>query len=562
MLIRAGEITREAAETNALSTPAYDICWSGFAYRKGFLAGAPSLGEFNKVCEADIPRAAADLKGAYFVAISCKESGNTYAFVDPAGLYHSYYSSRMIGTSFLRLSREEKFTSEDINPEALVEFFHQGCIYEDKTLFRGINKISPFSVVRSNPWGSTEVLPKPVADISEAPKHSLESLLRDFADAAKNDFMSMDITGGVDSRLLTTVFSYFGVPFEMASSGRPGIPDIEIAAKVAAVLGHPFHATYHSAEQANWDELFYLSDGMFDVTKNSRYIQLQKDRRGRGCTLSVSGTGGELYKDFWWLQDFPFYSRRRPHLARLYSYRIAARAPQHSLLRERYRRISEGYRDRALHSLGEYTAPSNTKTYDRIYYYYKMRGFAGCFLSSGSEVLRMGMPYLDPEAVSIGYNLPRSQRLLNRFHRKTISHYSRRVAGMPTTEGGVSSASGGLAISLDLGRYVLDRCKRLTKKIGERVLGTTFFLGSPDDPRLKDELLHTLTDRRTTELLADCQVLKHPADPQSLPARYLGSIFVLGRFFQEIGDRQPIRSDKKAISPQRGVAGVSRSSLH
>lgn len=534
MLISAGRIVRDSSEINALFASSREIYWRGFVYKSGLQAGAESLRELAEAREDQIPQIAAQLKGTYFIAVHCKDSRNIYTFVDQAGLYHAFYSPRLVGTSFLELSRLEKCAAKDVDQEALVEFFHFGCIYGDRTFFASIRKIDPDAVLRSDLAGSIEVLAKPISDIAELPQRSFESLLQEFVTAAKEESVSVDITGGSDTRLIATALAYFGLPFETATSGRPGAPDVEIAAKISSRLDRLFYPTFHSASRCDWEELFFRSDAMFDVTKNSRFIQLQHDRKTRGVNLSVSGAGGELFKDFWWLQDFPFYSRREARLARLYSFRIAPNPPQHSLLGPRYRASSEAYRENLLRRISKFVAPSNTQTYDRIYYYFKLRSFAGRFMTSSANLVSVAMPYLDPEAIRIGYNLPRSERHLNRFHRKLTTRYSGPVSRMPTTEGGMSCASGPWAISVDLGRYVADRCKRLAKKAGQQFLGKTFFQESPDDPRIFDGLLRVVEARKSTQILADHGVLNDALDPSLLPKPYLGTVFVLSRFFEQL----------------------------
>jgi hypothetical protein len=44
-----------------------------------------------------------------------------------------------------------------------------------------------------------------------------------------------------------------------------------------------------------------------------------------------------------------------------------------------------------------------------------------------------------------------------------------------------------------------------------------------------------MTMLKSTQVLADCGVFGHAVDPRSIPQRYLGTVFVLGRLFEEIG---------------------------
>jgi hypothetical protein len=535
MLIAGGKVIREASETGVLSSQSREIYWRGFPYKPGLRAGAESLRTLLDAPEEDIPCIAAKLKGIYFIAVQCKTSGNAYAFVDQAGLFHAFRSARLICTSFLELARLEKCRAEDVDPEAVVEFFHFGCVYEDRTYFPTIKKINADVVLRCNSAGRIDSLAKRVLDIAELPRHSFEWLLQDFAAAAATDRVSVDITGGADSRLLAAALAYFGLPFEMACSGRPGIPDLYIGAQVAEALGRPFHPTFHDVANCDWDELFSLSDAMFDVSKSGRVTQLQHERKKRGITLSVSGAAGEGLRETWWMHDFPFYRRREPRLARLYALRMAPQPLLHGLLRGRFRQCSERQRENLLRRAARYAVPGNTRTYDRIYYYLQLRTWCGIFVTSSIKLLNVGVPYSDPEVMRIGYNLPRMQRVFNRFHRTMISRYSPAVAALPTTESGVTLASGTFALSRDLSRYLADRSKRLAKKIGQQVLGKTFFQDTADDPRMFDELLNTMTMLKSTQVLADCGVFGHAVDPRSIPQRYLGTVFVLGRLFEEIG---------------------------
>jgi hypothetical protein len=468
LLISAGNVDRGGSEMNELSTLPRDIYWCGLIYKSGSQAGAESLRELAEVREEEIPKYATRLKGIYFVAVHCKNSGRIYSFGDSAGLYHAFYSSKFVCTSFLQLARLERYTRWDIDPEALVEFFHFGCIYEDRTFFPGIRKINPDTVVCCDSNGSISFLRKPLADIAVLPQRSFDALLEDFALAARAERVSVDITGGADSRLLATALAYFGLPFETATSGRQGIPDLRIGERVAAALGRPFYPTYHSAERCDWEELFLLSDGMFDVTKNSRLIQLQHDRKDRGVTLSVSGAAGEGFRENWWMHDFPFYKRREARLSRLYALRLAPQPLRHGLLGGRFRPYSERQRESLLRRASRYAVPGNTRTYDRIYYYLQLRAWCGTFVTSSIKLLRVGVPYADNEFIRVGYHLPRMQRVLNRFHRKMISKYSSKAASLPTTESGVTLGAGPLAMSRDLSRYLADRSKPLQRKSGSK----------------------------------------------------------------------------------------------
>jgi hypothetical protein len=71
------------------------------------------------------------------------------------------------------------------------------------------------------------------------------------------------------------------------------------------------------------------------------------------------------------------------------------------------------------------------------------------------------------------------------------------------------------------------------------VVGRTFFQENSDDPGSENSLLRALTLHKSTEALADYGVLNHAADLRTFPKRYLGNIYVLARFFEEISETEP-----------------------
>jgi hypothetical protein len=546
MLIECGQVVRGAEDIEQLSTRMREIYWRGFVYKPGLRAGEDSLRNLSEVREEEVPKAAAELKGAYFIAVRCKESGNTYAFVDPAGLYHAYRSPRLIGTSFLELCQCERCGINDIDSEALVEFFHFGGIFEDRTLVQSIRRIDPETVIRCNTLGRMEALQKPLPDIGAQPRRTFESLLQDLVVAAQNESVSVDITGGADSRLLAVALAYFGLPFEMATSGHRGYKDIEIGARVAQALGHPHFATYHSVDCVDWDNLFFRSDALFDVKKISRFIQLQQQRRNRGVTLSLSAVAGEFFRETLWMHEFPFYTRRRPRIDRTYSLRMAPPPLQHSLLAGRYKLLSHSQHQRMLSRLARHAVPGNTQTYDRIYYHFPLRTWGGSFVSSSVDLVKVNIPFADREMVQIGYHLPRTQRMFSRFNRKMITRYSREAARIETTEGGVSATSGAWPITKDLRNYLADRSMRIINKFCERAFREKFLQPSADDGEVLGDLVRTLSDRKSTQSLADHGVLSAAVPPHDLK-HHAGRIFVLDRFF-ELLDR---RMDERPLQALR-----------
>jgi Asparagine synthase len=541
MLLRGGQLETTGRETGSLTTADYQVRWHGLVYLKGRAAGLPSLQTFAEAAKTNLAAAAAELKGVFFVAVKHLESGDCYAFVDNSALFHAYYSLRFVSTSFIELARLEELRPENLDDESLVELFHFGTISFGRTLFSNIRKIDPDVIVCIKAGGTATLIPKPLPDIAAAPDQPFEEFLRDFACSVAGKSISLDLTGGIDSRLLAAALSYYGLPFELAASGVPRSRDLQIAEHVATVLGRNFVPTYHNPDGADWEEILAVCEGMCDPAKAHRPIQLQQDRQRRGIEVALSGAGGELFKDFWWLQDFPLYRRRRSSLQRLYAFRLVAIEPQHSYLARRYRAVSKTYRSRTLLRLSRYIAETNTQTYDRIYYFFKMREFAGRFLTNSLQYLEVYAPYLERDAVRVGYGLSRGQRFFNRYHRELITRFHPGAAGIPTTEGGMSVSSKPRDLSVDLARYMADRCKRLARKAGQRVLSKSYFQESANHPHLAACLRELVVTRRSVERLQEEGILRRSLQATTVRPGYLGTILALD-WLLEMLEQAPVCS--------------------
>jgi asparagine synthetase B (glutamine-hydrolysing) len=550
MLLGAHDKWNMTGVLRSTETREFSFRWQGFAYLEGVLAGIPSIQRLAQEMLLDIPGAASRLKGIYFMYVHDKRSGTHYAFVDSSGLFHAFYSTRHVSTSFLALASSEGLRSNDLDAEALVEFFHFGYIGFGRTFFSSIRKIEATHILVCAAGDKMHVIPKPVPGIHVAPAHCLEEFMALLAASVGGETVSMDLTGGIDSRLMAVLLSYFGVPFEVAASGVSGTTDLVIAEQVAEVLDRHFHITYHHIDdfESTVPEIFGLGDGLFDVVRYHRAFQLQHDRISRGVSLVMSGTGGELFKDFWWLQDFPFYCRRKPDLQRLYSFRIAPVELKHSYLSSRYRGLSHTYRQRLLEKLSALVVPGNTQTYDQIYYSFKMRDYAGRFLTNTSHLVPCYAPYLERGAVAYGYHLPRSSRFFNNFHRRTMTRLCPEAANIETTEGGVSASSSTLKIAADLSKYVANRFGRLTRKVGQKVLRRSYLRDqSPDHPDLYSHVRGIIAERKSLQHLKETQIIDNKTELKEIEDRYLGNILTLSMLLDAI-ESSPGRESRLSLS--------------
>src|SRR5579884_3370254 len=167
MFISANRVQLQDKADHSTSSDEYSIYWRGFVYLDGVAAGTQSMKKFAAdVSLEGICRPSERLKGVYSVVVHDHRSGDVYVFVDSSGLFQAFYSERFVSTSFLELVDAEQLRISDLDPEALVEFFHFGNVYWGKTLFLQIKKIAPNQIIRVSRDGILSLLPRAVPELS------------------------------------------------------------------------------------------------------------------------------------------------------------------------------------------------------------------------------------------------------------------------------------------------------------------------------------------------------------------------------------------------------------
>ncbi len=527
MLISYQQITVEGRDpVYTVRRGALTAHFSGILFVNGVSCQEESalfiLEEFERSGQIPFDR----IKGHYALVIVDENTKRKIVFTDNSGMFKSYVYENAVSTSFLDIARYAHRRPDDFSPSSVVEFFYFGHLYFGKTFFSDIRSVAPDEYCLFD--GDTmRVLHKNIRPITAECTEEFLSMYYASLNSFVGKNLSLDVTGGVDSRLNIALFSAFGLPFELAVSGMDGNKDIAIARQVSHAVQRPFYPTFHDVEEiddgAIFDEIFMMTDGMIDSVAYHRNHQMNMARKERGIEVAISGVGGELYKDFWWLQDFPFYRKASSDIRKLYDYRIGALPVPVSLFAEQYADKAAVLRDDTIAALSEFTLRTNTETYDNIYYNYKMRANAGAYISAASRYVPVYAPLVELDLVRFGFHLPRHRRFFNNFHREIISSQADMLAKIKTTEQVTVSSRTSDKI-VDVVSYVFDKNKRMIKKILQKKVGKTFFQQSPQNRAIfqKIEELGLLDD--SVDILRKCGVLRHDVRAETIPDSVKGKI--------------------------------------
>lgn len=537
MIIENGIVKSKSPDMHYYEDPNFQVYFQGVIYIPYIQSGIESI----KKILAGIKNLRIDdienIRGHFFMFIIDKTNNYRYAFIDNGGIFEAFIHKNTISTSRLELAYYLNLDPSKLNLEAVVEFLHLGHTYGGHTFFENTERIDKQHIIVYNENNRQGIRDKKLHSIDQPIDLDILDFFKGFYEAVKHKKISLDLTGGTDTRFIVSFFDYLHADFELAISGIEGIKDIEIPREIARILGKDFFATYHHIGDITDDlirDLFYLTDAQADLLVFHRLYHFFLDRKARGVELQIGGDSGAFYKDFIWLQDFPFYNRKKPKIKRLYDLRLESISYPHDQLGEKTKALSREFRENFIKKLYTYQLETNTKTYDNIYFNYKIPGSVSTFMTVENRMLETYRPLLEPDLIRYGFGQKRSKRFFNNFQREIITRYSPGIAGVRTTESGVTCSSRRIDKLKDTGKYVLNKQMRLTKQILRKILKKTYFTESPTNPGIFKKVAGLDIFKNQIPLLKDYGIINKDLKIEDMRDNDIGKFLVIGLLLREL----------------------------
>lgn len=306
-----------------VSLGALSCVYAGFLVYGEYSAGDESA----RALLADFARGAPDfnaLLGSFRVHIHNGETGERVFFGDNSGACRYYYDARgNFAESFL----DALALQGDKKPDypAIAQFLRFGCIYSERTQCEGVLRTDPDDYYIAKD-GRVYARSKGLTPLYEAaPYEDMHSLMERLTGAAKGLKNIAVITGGTDSRAVLAHLMALNVPLELAVSEQEGAgADVEIAKEIAAALKLPLHIAPRSARPL--PERIAACDGVSPLSPRDDLLQKSLMLAELGFELEFGGVAGELYKNSFINQDFPFYGGQ-PDYNKFYRYKVDTAGP-------------------------------------------------------------------------------------------------------------------------------------------------------------------------------------------------------------------------------------------
>jgi len=538
MIIDKNGLLTETHDANCWENSRYSVWWEGIIFVEGFLSGKTSVEHFiEKIDKNGIESSCEILFGSFSCIVCDKEKEKYYAFVDNSRRCCFFYDQSYVSLSFLKLIEKLGITLDNIDYRCLVEFVITGNVFTKNVFFKNINIINANEILVVSD-GVISVVKKALRNIyrAESSQSSFFDKMRKIAWSLQNNRISMDLTGGCDTRLLVAIFKDAGMDFETAISGVGGHPDVEISKKAAKMLGCEHHVTYHKVNEIDvereLEETFACCDGLSDVLSHHRLYQFDKERKERGINLAIGGSGGELYKrdggGFRTAMKTQLRYRWDKAIVKklVYSgiagWNFSPRLPCF-LFGEKSMKICANYKEYLYeYLLRNFYYPNKFKMADKIYYEYTVISPRGILIGG----LKRYHPLLDRQVVVFGINMQKTSRFLYSYQKNIVTDINKDVARLETTKVGTSLSSEK--------NYIVDDVKKLlmhkiTQKLGKR---------SAQISNNNVNLIKLVKKMNKTNfyinILKEIDLINHSLSNKDIPERYLGRLITLGKLVERL----------------------------
>jgi hypothetical protein len=353
----------------------------------------------NRYHEIGFERLAGELEGFFVIVIGDETHNELVLITDLVGSCHAFLREfdgaiAISGSSLLLAS----LAPSSPDPIGIEQFLRNGIIYEDRTIYEGIRKLPPASVIRiadgrvrsvEKYWSAGQLRPCTLTagDASERMWSAMSSAGKRIGKTFPN--LVSDITGGYDSRLLLAGLLGCGLEPSTFVSGRPDSPDVVLGKQISAHFGLS-NTHVDSTGSVDFKEVqsaFVLTDGEYNVVEYARILR-SHCRLSSQFDISLNGSFGELARGYWWELLFPHVgAKRKLDAHRISRARFAPARPHFRLLRKELDFDLADFLARAIEqtNCGLEDAP-NTLQLDHLYMMMRMQRWQGRIASSTNRL--------------------------------------------------------------------------------------------------------------------------------------------------------------------------------
>jgi hypothetical protein len=258
------------------------------------------------------------LDGHFALVVYDGRDESILAVSDPFGFISIFYGQRghrfYFSTSALAVAQAVQSKPSQLGSRY---FILLGGLFGEMTLWQNVKKIPPATALRvtrneieSHTYWSLEFDPSIAKlPLNESVDYVIETLSQTMRRGlAREGKAWLSLTGGFDSRTLAAMLDHCHLPFKAYCHGPLDSRDVQIASSISRTMGWEYEyfplPDNWGHQRADWlAQTLGQTDGHLDVLKRARIVQEQA-LKAQQFGVSFWGYGGEVYRGFWWKQEF------------------------------------------------------------------------------------------------------------------------------------------------------------------------------------------------------------------------------------------------------------------
>ncbi|WP_131808451.1 hypothetical protein [Mycolicibacterium elephantis] len=390
------------------------------------------------------------LYGQYALVVAGERPGLIEAAADHAGLFPLYYAVEegtvWVSNSAVCLARA---IGRSLTPRAAVALFLTARVRSPDSAFEGIRRLGCgeiLSVDNGVPTSESTWSPfrevENYSDVQECAKHGV-SILTEVCNSINREATPvLDLTGGLDSRLVASCSHNGNDPLHVTVSGEPNDIDVQIATSISRKLG--WHC--YRLPTPDWDaeqrwqyfrRAVFLNDGELAGHEGDSQL-LGKTEIAKMFGVSVTGGMGGILRDFLWQQELWGLGRTRLNVERVFRYRFSSKYTDVPVTLFEKNAVDD-YIETELATASQIANQSetsaNTAKLDALFIW-KESGHVGRYLGSSNSALTNVAPIGTRPVLEFALSVPFHYRLRGKLQRHMISAGSHQLAAMKTSYGG------------------------------------------------------------------------------------------------------------------------------
>lgn len=511
----------------------YECFYNGFIYSKNKMMGKETIEYMISELIDSGKITYGNYYGTYHIIIIDYNKKYGICFTDNAGCNCFYYNKEknVLSDSFLELTTVSK--PLEPNCEAITEFLLFNCVYSNSTICNKINRLESNEFIRINN-NIMYIENKMLSSFNEVSSYKdMHSFLADTAYSIGDEMQYNIVTGGADSRTILSHFVNLNRDISLVISGNESMQDVIIAKEIANKLNLDLKISDEDIEESEsyLKELFIASDGVYGIFSRNRLYRMSIMLKDLNAKVVFGGVAGELYKNSFLNQDFPFLKIGRLNFKKFYRMKVLPKNIDNSYFTDKIKNISVNMEKIISERLFHYEDNfEKSKVYFNIGHYL-LQHSAITLGNSSSFYYNSSSPLFERDMLKLCYNVNPWKLELNKFQRSEISKYCYDIANIKTDRGNSLNNS-----MLVICKEMINSYLYLLKVAYKRTFRRNNKVGICNLPKIYKFGKNTGLFLKAIEKCKKLGIINDTLNGKDLPDELADKLMTIGMLFEEVQD--------------------------